>query len=233
LSEAPFLLILAGPNGSGKSTLTNYLIEAGIDFGEYINPDEIALTLNEPEPQRSKRAQEIADFDRDCCLSARLNFSFETVMSHQSKIDLLVRAGASGYDVTLYFICTSDPEINIRRVQNRVSLGGHDVPRDRIVARYWRSLNLLCNAALVARRVVLFDNSAEVGYRVNSLLPNPQNGLRPVCQVVRNGKDYTITLGSDTPAWVAQYLVNPMDALARSAGTEITLAIDQRTEPLG
>ena len=65
MSEPPFLLVFAGPNGSGKSTLTNYLIAAGIDFGEYINPDEIAVTLDMPEPQRSRQAQAIADFQRD------------------------------------------------------------------------------------------------------------------------------------------------------------------------
>ena len=232
MSEPPFLLIFAGPNGSGKSTLTNHLIEAGIDFGEYINPDEIALALDAPEPQRSKRAQEIADYHRDRCLSGRLNFSFETVMSHRSKVDIMIRAVDAGYDVTLYFVCTCDPEINIRRVENRVSMGGHDVPRDRIVARYWRSLDLLCHAALVARRTVLFDNSALVGYRANSLLPNPQNGLRPVGQVTGNGRDYEIKLGSNTPAWVVQFLVSPLDTLARSSGSGITLAIDQKNVPL-
>jgi predicted ABC-type ATPase len=65
LSEAPFLLVIAGPNGSGKTTLTNYLLEAGVDFGEYINPDEIAATLDLPEPVRSKQAQAIADVQRD------------------------------------------------------------------------------------------------------------------------------------------------------------------------
>lgn len=97
----PFLLILAGPNGSGKSTLTNYLIEAGIDFGEYINPDEIALAVGGPEPERSKRAQEMADHHRDLCLSKRSSFSFETVMSHPSKVDIMIRAVDAGYDVTL------------------------------------------------------------------------------------------------------------------------------------
>ena len=86
MSKQPFLLVFAGPNGSGKSTLTNYLIEAGVDFGEYINPDEIATALDAPEPQRSRRAQAIADFHRDRCLSSRLSFSFETVMSHPSKV---------------------------------------------------------------------------------------------------------------------------------------------------
>jgi len=232
LSDRPFLLVIAGPNGSGKSTLTNYLIEAGIDFGEYINPDEIAAALDAPEPQRSKRAQEIADHHRERCLSNRLSFSFETVMSHPSKVDLMIRAVDAGYDVTVYFVCTSDPEINIRRVANRVRIGGHDVPRERIVARYWRTLDLLCHAALVARRTVLFDNSALVGYRANALLPDPQSGLRPVGEVIGNGRNYALTLGSDSPAWVYQFLARPLDELARSSDSGITLTIEQKKGPL-
>jgi predicted ABC-type ATPase len=227
----PFLLVIAGPNGSGKSTLTDYLIEAGVDFGEYINPDVIAAALDAPEPQRSRRAQAIADQHRDRCLSSRLNFSFETVMSHPSKVDIMIRAIDSGYDVTVYFVCTSDPEINVRRVEHRVSLGGHEVPRERIVARYWRTLDLLCHAALVARRTVLFDNSEIVGYRANSLLPNPMNGLRPIAEVTGNGKDYKIERGSDAPAWVDKFLVQPLHELANS-GSGITLTIDRKKGPL-
>lgn len=232
MSDQPYLLVVAGPNGSGKSTLTNYLIEAGVDFGEYINPDEIAARLDAPEPQRSSRAQAIADYHRDRCLGSRLSFSFETVMSHPSKVDLMIRAVDAGYDVTLYFVCTSDPEINVKRVENRVSTGGHDVPRERIVARYWRTLNLLSHAALVARRTVLFDNSALVGYRANSLLPNPKHGLRPVGEVVGNGKDYRMTLGSDEPAWVDEFLVRPLGELAGSPDSGITLTIDRKRSPL-
>jgi energy-coupling factor transporter ATP-binding protein EcfA2 len=57
--QQPFLLVFAGPNGSGKSTLTDYLMEAGVDFGEYINPDD----------------------RRDRCLSSRLSFSFACWLS--------------------------------------------------------------------------------------------------------------------------------------------------------
>jgi predicted ABC-type ATPase len=110
LSDPPFLLIIAGPNGSGKTTLTDYLIEAGIDFGEYINPDQIAAALDLTEPARSKQAQAIADFQRDSCLASGLNFSFETVMSHPSKVDFMIRADDAGYEVTMFFVCTSDPE---------------------------------------------------------------------------------------------------------------------------
>jgi predicted ABC-type ATPase len=231
LSQRPFLLVVAGPNGSGKSTLTDYLIEAAVDFGEYINPDIIAASLDAPEPQRSRRAQAIADDRRDRCLSGRLSFSFETVMSHPSKVDVMVRAVDAGYDVIVYFVCTTDPEINVRRVDQRVSMGGHDVPRERIVARYWRTLDLLCHAALVARRTVLFDNSAIVGYRANTLVPNPKSGLRPVAEVTGNGRVYEIKLGSDPPDWVEKFLVRPLYELA-SSDSGIAVTIDQKSGPL-
>lgn len=232
MRDAPFLLVLAGPNGSGKTTLTDYLLEAGIDFGEYINPDRIATTLDLPEPARSKQAQAIADFQRDRCLADGQSFSFETVMSHPSKVQLMIRADDAGYDVTVFFVCTSDPDINVRRVENRVRTGGHDVPHDRIVVRYWRTLGLLPHAALVARRTVLFDNSALVGYVANALLPNPKTGLRPVGEVIRDGKDYELTLESDVPAWVFEHLVKPLDELARGSDGAITLTITQKAGPL-
>lgn len=153
-------------------------------------------------------------------------------MSHPSKVDIMIRAVDAGYDVTVYFVCTSDPEINVRRVEQRVSMGGHDVPRERIVARYWRTLDLLCHAALVARRTVLFDNSALVGYRANSALPNPENGLRPVAEVTGNGTDYKIERGFDAPAWVDNFLVRPLHELAQSSDSGITLTIDRKNGSL-
>ncbi|MCG6207046.1 zeta toxin family protein [Rhodopseudomonas sp. HC1] len=113
---------MAGPNGSGKSTLTNFLIEAGVDFGTYINPDEIAATLDLSEPERSQTAQAIADARREGCLRLRQSFAFETVMSHPSKIEVMERAARAGYDVTLYFVCTSQPALNLKRIAQRVVL---------------------------------------------------------------------------------------------------------------
>lgn len=199
MEEQPVLLVIAGPNGSGKSFLTNYLIAAGIEFGEYINADEIAATLDLPEPARSRQAQQIADFQRDRCLMRGISFSFETVMSHPSKVELMERAVGAGYKVTVFYVCTSDPEINIRRVEARVSSGGHDVPHDRIIARYARSLALLSRAAMAARRTVLFDNSALLDYPNHRQLPNPKAGLRPVAQVLRDGTRYDVVLEADVP----------------------------------
>ena len=233
MTDAPFLLIIAGPNGSGKSTLTKSLLAAGIDFGNYINPDDISQTLDLPEPQRTVQAQAIADFKRDACLQRRESFSFETVMSHQSKIDVMIRAHQAGYDVTLYFVATSDPEINVRRVENRVAKGGHDVPHDRVRARYARSLGFLANAALVARRTVVFDNSALVGNSPHATVVNVKSGLRPVAEVIRTDNRIDIQLEDDVPEWVFTSLVAPIDELSRGSEGRITVALHQSDGPLG
>jgi predicted ABC-type ATPase len=39
-------------------------------------------------------------------------------------------------------------------------MGGHPVPEDRIVSRYYRSLDLLSSAIEVSNRAYIFDNSS-------------------------------------------------------------------------
>ena len=82
-------------------------------------------------------------------------------MSHPGKVDLLKQAQAAGYRTYLYFVATDDPAINISRVRNRVKLGGHAVPEDRIEKRYHRSLDLLMKAIRHTNRAYIFDNSGD------------------------------------------------------------------------
>lgn len=102
----------------------------------------------------------MADYIRRKLLEARTSFTFETVMSSSDKIDFLKIARAAGYRTYLYYIATEDPAINVSRVRNRVLLGGHPVPEDKIVSRYSRSLNLLLDAIRQTDRAYLFDNSS-------------------------------------------------------------------------
>jgi predicted ABC-type ATPase len=46
-------------------------------------------------------------------------------------------------------------------VRNRVGLGGHPVPEDKIVSRYHRSLDLLMEAIKHTNRAYIFDNSTD------------------------------------------------------------------------
>ena len=100
-----------------------------------------------------------ADFIRRKLCQAQISFTFETVMSSTDKIEFLKYAKESGYRVYLYFIATKDPLLNISRVENRVAKGGHSVPKEKIVKRYYRSLENLSEAIKYSDRAYIFDNS--------------------------------------------------------------------------
>ncbi|SFN98855.1 Predicted ABC-type ATPase [Bradyrhizobium sp. Rc3b] len=152
--------MVAGPNGSGKTTLTQYLRDKGIDFGVYINPDDIAKTLEGTYDDRVRAAQSEADTLRERCIHDRASFSFETVMSHPSKLAILGRANAAGFKTSMFFVGTDDPTTNIARVAARVELGGHDVPRNKIVDRWHRTMNSLREAMRIVDESFVFDNSS-------------------------------------------------------------------------
>ncbi len=102
-----------------------------------------------------------ADFIRYQLLKQHQSFTFETVMSSPDKIALLAKAQALGYKTYLYYVATEDPNINVNRVLHRVLRGGHNVPTEKIVSRYYRSLDLLLEAIKHTNRAYLFDNSGE------------------------------------------------------------------------
>jgi predicted ABC-type ATPase len=107
-------------------------------------------------------AQITADFLRKKLLSLEKKFSFETVFSHRSKIEIIKQAKVAGYKVYLYFVSTEHPDINDYRV-NVVRAGqkGHVVSTAKIKSRYYRSMELMYEAAQYRYQVYFFDNSED------------------------------------------------------------------------
>jgi len=103
----------------------------------------------------------ISSFLRHHLLDQNVDFCFETVMSHPSKIDEVIEAKNKGFKTYLYFICIDDPEINISRVENRVQKGGHYVESDRIRKRYYETLKNLIGMVEQSDKCYFFDNSNE------------------------------------------------------------------------
>jgi len=132
-----------------------------------------------------------ADFIRHQLLEKKISFTFETVMSSPDKVRFLQKAQEAGYRTYLYFIATQDPIVNISRVQNRVKLGGHDVPREKIVSRYYRSLELLPEAVKYSNRAYIFDNSSQDRLWIAQ---------------IDNGKEFTFK-SENIPEWVERYLL--------------------------
>lgn len=165
-----------------KATKTGYKIDLILENGKILNP--ISKT-------HSYEASILADFIRTKLIDAGKKLTFETVMSHPSKIETLKRSYELGYKNYLYFISTESPEINKNRVINRVQSGGHPVPEDKIVSRYFSSLNYLVSAIPFTYRTFIFDNSGEVA---NLILD------------IRKGNE--ISFHHDIiPAWVSKYVI--------------------------
>jgi hypothetical protein len=76
------------------------------------------------------------------------------------EVEILDQARNAGFLITLFFVGIDDPRTNIERVALRVAQGGHDVPADRIVPRWRRSMGLLYDAIRASDDAYIFDNSA-------------------------------------------------------------------------
>lgn len=130
-----------------------------MDFGVYINPDDIAKHLDGNDLENARKAQRIAEKKRLELLEQGISHSFESVMSHPSKIEYLVTARNKGFHVVLIFVGINDPKINVARVSDRVKKGGHDVPTDKIIERYKRTMEMLFDATMEADEALVFDNT--------------------------------------------------------------------------
>ena len=134
----------------------------------------------------------LADFLHARLVAARINFSFETVMSHPAKIELLKKTLKAGFRNYLYYVATEDPEINVSRVGIRVKAGGHKVPVNKIRSRYYRSLDNLVAAIKFTSRAYIYDNS---GAKATLLAE------------ITNGKEITIE-NSNIPVWFRKYVLD-------------------------
>jgi len=147
----PTILVFAGPNGSGKSTITKY-VEV---IPPYINADDVKKSNQCTDLEAAVKAEEL----REMALSAKSNFTFETVLSTDRNLLLLKRAKEQGYFIKCIYVLTADPMINVMRVKSRFAAGGHDVPQDKILSRYAKALNLIPELIEVCDIFHLYDNS--------------------------------------------------------------------------
>ena len=154
LDQRPLAVAVTGPNGAGKTTFYHaHLKPAGLRF---VNADVLANEL-EMEPYTAAR---VAGNLRSALVEQGESFVFETVFSDPvgDKLAFLKDTAARGYTVILCFIGISGPEVSEQRVAMRVSQGGHDVPSDKLVTRYPRTLANLQAAIRELPNVWVFDN---------------------------------------------------------------------------
>lgn len=131
------LYIISGCNGAGKTTASYTVLPEILECKEFVNADEIARGLSpfnamgvaiEAGRLMLQRIEEL--------LARQETFSIETTLATRSYLNLVRRAQATGYRVSLLFFWLRTPELAIQRVAERVEKGGHGISTDTIRRRY-------------------------------------------------------------------------------------------------
>ena len=159
-TRKPTMFIIVGPNGGGKSTLYDKVIRPKLPNTPFLNADIVQRDeLKKPDPAASYQAQDVVNQRRDKLISEGKSFVYETVFSHPTKLDIIADAKAVGHNVVLYHVGLQSPELAVKRVDLRVAKGGHPVPEDKIRGRFERNQPLIREAANMADRAFIYDNS--------------------------------------------------------------------------
>ena len=164
------LYVIAGCNGAGKTTASFTVLPEMLNCREFVNADEIAAGISPFNPEGVAIQAGRLMIDRIIqLLKDGETFAFETTLATRSYVKLILQAKKRGYFVTLLFFSLSTSEQAQRRVAQRVSMGGHNIPSDVIVRRYEAGLQNLFQLYMpVCDYWTLYDNSNCPAIRIAS-----------------------------------------------------------------
>ncbi len=157
----PKLIIIAGANGAGKSTIAPFLLRDEFGILDYVNADTIALGLSAFQSEKValeagrimlKRLQELAN--------QRSTFAFESTLASRFYARWIKELRQQGYEFHLFFLWLQSVDVAIARVNERVRMGGHNIPEEVIRRRYQKGLkNFFEIYQPVADAWSVYDNS--------------------------------------------------------------------------
>lgn len=133
------LYIIAGANGSGKSTLAEILLEE--KKLEFLNADEIAKQIapdainSVPISAGKIYFQRLNEYFKE-----NKSFAVESTLSGNNIVRIIKQAQEQHYKTVLIYSFLKNCTICIERVKKRVENGGHDVPAEDIIRRYYKSI---------------------------------------------------------------------------------------------
>ncbi|MDR1090471.1 MAG: zeta toxin family protein [Prevotella sp.] len=159
----PNLYIISGCNGAGKTTASYAMFPEILDCKEFINADEIAKGLSPFQPETvAIEAGRLMLIRMNEMLALQEDFAIETTLATKSYANFIKRAQVAGYFVTLIYFWLDSPELAVRRVEQRVRFGGHKVPEDVVIRRYYAGMrNLFSMFIPISDYWILIDNSVD------------------------------------------------------------------------
>lgn len=155
------LYIISGCNGAGKTTASMTILPDVLNCHEFINADEIAKGLSPLNPESvAVQAGKLMIRRFSELLNDGVDFAIETTLATKSYIRKIEQAQLKSYHVTLLFFALETPELAKDRVRFRVQEGGHHIPPQTIIRRYFMGLHYLFNEyLLLVDKAIIYDNS--------------------------------------------------------------------------
>jgi predicted ABC-type ATPase len=153
--------VIGGPNGAGKTTAAQGLLPQRLAIRQFINADEIARGISpfDAEGAAPGAGRLMIERMRTLVREGR-NFAFETTCSGRAHFTFLRRCKIEGWRVTLLYLWLLSPQNALDRVARRVPQGGHGIPADVVVRRYWSGLKNMHRLYLpLADFAAIYDNS--------------------------------------------------------------------------
>lgn len=159
--KAPTCYIIAGPNGAGKTTFALTYLQEIAGCRNFINADLIAQGLSpldylaaEYEAGRIFLKEIYSNIER------RTDFAFETTLSGRSYIGLLKKLKLNGWKIVLFFLWIPNSDFSKKRIKERVSHGGHNVPPETIRRRFPKVMSNFVKIYMpLCDNVFCYDNS--------------------------------------------------------------------------
>lgn len=174
--------LIGGVNGTGKSSLTGALKAERNDLGIIIDVDKMAAEGNLTNLEAGKAAiKRIND-----CLERGVSFTQETTLSGYKTERTVKEARDKGYYIRLYYIGLDSFDECLKRIENRVAKGGHNIPTDDVARRFDTRFDSLIKILPYCDEVTLFDND---------------NGFMEVAEY-KNGE--IIPKGERQPRWLQE-----------------------------
>ncbi len=170
------LIIVAGANGSGKTTLSKQVME--VRNYNFLNADEIAKEIdNQVDTKVQLQAGRIFFATLGQWFSEGKSFILESTLSGKYLTKVIEKAKREDYEVTIICVFLESPQECIERIATRVKNGGHHIPDEDVIRRFYRSKkNFWNNYKNIVNDWLLYFNGNQntkriaVGYENNFVI---------------------------------------------------------------
>lgn len=155
------LYIIGGANGSGKTTVAKEILPYYLTVYEYVNADEIAKGLSPFRPENvAIQAGKLMLKRLAYLVKNNIDFAFESTLSGLNYVKFLEKCRRQNYQINLIYFWLENPQLAIQRVQQRVKSGGHNIPENIIIRRYYRGQKNLSKFYLpLSDTWIIYNNS--------------------------------------------------------------------------